>query len=270
MNIQEEITTTPFDSVAHSYDSDFTFSYIGKLQRKRVYQFLEKVIPANQTLEILEINCGTGEDALWLAKKGHHVIATDASEEMIKEANSKFQIPNSKLQVCAFDKLQEHFSNKKFDLIFSNFGGLNCIDSPQLQKLSADLAVLLKPNGKFIAVVMGRKCLWEQFYFLMKGDKKKAFRRLSKDGVEAILGTQIQKTFYYSPGEFKKITKSEFNIAMRKPVGLVIPPSYLEPFFKNNLLLLKILNFKEKLFSFSFLSNFADHYFIVFEKKFCR
>lgn len=272
MSPGEEVLTTAFDSIAPSYDEDFSFSNIGKLQRKRVHHFLEKVLPGNQTLEILEINCGTGEDALWFAQKGHHVIATDASEGMIKRANSKFSRrdafgTNSKFRICAFDKLNEEFSNKKFDVIFSNFGGLNCIDDVKLKKLSADLFSLLKPGGKFIAVIMGRKCLWEQFYFLLKLNFKKAFRRLSKNGVDAALGSQIQRTFYYSPGEFKKITETEFRVQVRKPIGIIIPPSYLESFFRNKTRLLKILNFKESFLSFSFLSNFADHYFIVLQPR---
>ena len=263
MNLEEEITTTGFDSVASSYDNDFTFSNIGKYQRKRVYHFLEKILPEDNSLEILEINCGTGEDALWFAKKGHHVIATDASLKMIEIANAKCKMQNAKFEVCSFNKLQKQFSNKKFDLIFSNFGGLNCINEVQLKKLSADLFSLLKPNGKFIAVIMGRRCLWEQFYFLAKGNLKKAFRRLSRDAVDAVLDSQVQKIFYYSPSEFKKIIETEFSIAMKKPVGIIIPPSYLEHFFRNKTRLLKIMNFKEKLLSFSFLSNLADHYFIV-------
>lgn len=267
MILQEEISTSPFDHVAVSYDEDFTFSNIGKLQRKRVYYFLEKVLQKNQALEILEINCGTGEDALWFAKKGHHVIATDASEGMIQRANAKSKMQNAEFNVCSFDQLKKQFSNKKFDLIFSNFGGLNCIDDVQLKKLSAALVSLLKPNGKFIAVIMGRKCLSEQFYFLLKLNFKKAFRRLSKKGVEVTLNSQIQKTFYYSPAEFKKITETEFRVLLKIPIGIIIPPSYLEPFFKNKTRLLKILNFKEKLLSFSFLSNFADHYFIVLQGR---
>src|SRR6185436_228039 len=247
MSNPEEISTSAFDFVAKSYDTDFTFSNIGKLQRKRVYHFLEKTLPQNTRLEILEINCGTGEDALWLAGKGHHVISTDASEKMIEKAEAKLRSLKSevrnqhlKFEAAAFDDLIKNYSNKEFDLIFSNFGGLNCMGDTQLKKLSADLSSLLKPNGKFIAVIMGRKCLWEQFYFLCKLNVKKAFRRLSKEGVNAPLASRIQKTFYYSPAELKKITQKEFSITMTKPIGITIPPSYLEPFFRKKTRLLEI------------------------------
>ena len=267
MNTGEEILNSAFNSAAASYDADFTFSYIGKLQRSRVYHFLENILPKNQSREILEINCGTGEDAVWFAQKGHRIIATDASERMIEIANAKCKMQNVKFEICPFNRLKEQYSNKKFDVVFSNFGGLNCIDAVQLKKLSADLFLLLKPNGKFIAVIMGRKCLWEQFYFLFKLNFKKAFRRLSENSVDAILDSQIQKTFYYSPEDFKKITTAEFSVAMKKPVGITIPPSYLEPFFRNKMALLKILNLKERFLQFSFLSNFADHYLIVLERN---
>jgi ubiquinone/menaquinone biosynthesis C-methylase UbiE len=272
MNLEEEITTTAFDSVASSYDTDFTFSNIGKYQRKRIYHFLEKILPKDKSLEILEINCGTGEDALYLARKGHHIIATDASGVMVNKAIKKGSNENNSgrnisFAVCSFDNLKEKYSNKKFDLVFSNFGGLNCINEAELKKLSADLFCLLKPGGKFVAVIMGRMCLWELFYFTIKLNFKKAFRRFSKKGLETKLGMQSQETFYYSPSEFKKLFRSKFHLVLKKPVGIALPPSYLEPFFNNKILLLKILFFSEKLFSFSFFSDFADHYFIVAMKR---
>ncbi|MEO5570400.1 MAG: class I SAM-dependent methyltransferase [Bacteroidia bacterium] len=265
MNAEEEILTSAFDSAALSYDTDFTFSNMGILQRKRVYYFLEKILSKeSKRLEILEINCGTGEDARWFAEKGHSVIATDASEKMIDMATHKKQ---ELFEVCSYDKLIKKYSNKKFDLIFSNFGGLNCINEVQLKKLSADLFSLLKPGGKFVAVLMGKKCLWEQIYFILKLNFKKAFRRLSSTGVDAVIGDQIQKTFYYSPAEFANLYAKEFKTIMKKPVGFVLPPSYLESFFKNKTWLLQLLNLKEKVFPFSFLSNFADHYFIVLQRS---
>ena len=81
---------TPFDELANSYDADFTSSVIGRMQRKRVWTVLTPLLnEASRSLNILEINCGTGEDALQLAGLGHRVIATDASEAMISLAREK-------------------------------------------------------------------------------------------------------------------------------------------------------------------------------------
>lgn len=263
-----------FDQVAISYDDTFTFSNIGKFQRIRVYHFLERLLPRNKTLQILEINCGTGEDASWLSRKGHNIIATDASEKMIEVANSKFEIRpvpyssgNLKFEKCSFNQLKEKYYKQNFDLIFSNFGGLNCVDENELKKLSENFSFLLKPKGKFIAVVMGKKCLWEVFYFMLKFNFTKAFRRFSKNGVNAQIGNTIQKTFYYSPAGLSKIFSKDFRLVKKRPVSLFIPPSYFEPFFKDKKKVFKILEYTERILSFSFLSNFADHYLIAFEKK---
>ncbi len=35
-------------------------------------------------LDILELNCGTGEDAVLFSEKGFNIVATDVSEEMLK------------------------------------------------------------------------------------------------------------------------------------------------------------------------------------------
>ena len=53
-----------FDIPSKNYDSVFTFSEIGKAQRQRVYHFASKYINPATPLDILELNCGTGEDAI--------------------------------------------------------------------------------------------------------------------------------------------------------------------------------------------------------------
>src|ERR1700750_2270801 len=98
--------TSVFDNMASTYDADFTMSGIGKLQRERVWFFLSALLQKKgAALKILEINCGTGEDALRLAALGHQVIATDASAVMIETAKAKLPgTLEAKLQFvqCAF------------------------------------------------------------------------------------------------------------------------------------------------------------------------
>src|SRR5688572_23347635 len=121
----------PFDHIAPTYDSAFTQSAIGQLQRKHVWNYLEKITPELGGLEILELNCGTGEDAMLFSEKGFNIVATDVSEEMLRVTQQKAhryslqnKITSHYLDLESFD---ETVFDKKFDLIFSNFGGLNCI-----------------------------------------------------------------------------------------------------------------------------------------------
>jgi ubiquinone/menaquinone biosynthesis C-methylase UbiE len=73
-----------FDRLAPSYDSEFTDSIIGRAQRNSVWKVLLRTFHAGDN--ILELNCGTGEDALFLAQHDISVFSCDASQAMILRA----------------------------------------------------------------------------------------------------------------------------------------------------------------------------------------
>src|SRR4030095_6787666 len=145
---------------------------------------------------------GTGEDALWLASLGHTVVATDQSAEMIFEAEKKLSVSgrkNARFISCDFENLTAQFSPQQFDLIFSNFSGLNCVSLNTMISLSKQLFSLLKTNGHFAAVVFGKYTWWETFFFLLKGQPDNAFRRWKNKDVKVRLAENIyQSVHYYS------------------------------------------------------------------------
>ena len=174
----------PFDHIASTYDSVFTQSAIGQLQRKQVWQYLEQITPELQGLEILELNCGTGEDAVLFSEKGFNIVATDVSEEMLKVTQQKahqFSMQNKiSSHYLDLDSFDETLFDKKFDLVFSNFGGLNCINPESFRKLLQKLPHILNPKGRFVAVIMPKFCLWESLYFLARFQFKNVFRRWTR------------------------------------------------------------------------------------------
>src|SRR6476620_6887196 len=153
---------SPFDILAETYDEDFTGSSIGKLQRKRVWKLLTPILQSrDRPLKILELNCGTGADALHFAQMGHIVVATDASEAMIEKARQKvygLKINSQQIKFiqCSFNGLMRYFENEKFDLVFSNFGGINCIDENAVKQLCQDLSSITALNGFLFLTVMSR------------------------------------------------------------------------------------------------------------------
>ena len=114
-----------FDDLARDYDVDFTDSAIGKMQRDRVWHVLCHRILSAEKSKILEVNCGTGVDAIWLANQGHEVLATDISGEMIQRAASKVHPKNLKFLQAGFGEIKGLAAPESTDLIFSDFGGLN-------------------------------------------------------------------------------------------------------------------------------------------------
>ena len=74
--------------------------------------------------------------------------------------------------------------------------------------------------------------------------------------------------FYYSPKNLKKLFQSEFKPVQTYPVGLFIPPSYLEKQFLNRRHWLNRLEHWEEVWGkYSMLSSFADHFCIVLKRN---
>ena len=86
--------------------------------------------------------------AVFFAHKGIHVHATDLSDGMIKQLQKKVLQNHLKeflsVQQCSFTQLDE-VKQLKFDHIFSNFGGLNCVED--LRSVTKYFDSLLKKNG---------------------------------------------------------------------------------------------------------------------------
>lgn len=291
-----------FDTIAKDYDQSFTDTAVGRLLRKRVWAVLRDwgigglgdsehgtpnpPIHQSTNPQALELNCGTGEDAIWLAKRGWQVLATDVSPEMVAEARAKAVVhlaescklsessaggERLKFQVCSFAEISR-FTDRQFDLVFSNFGGLNCVSPEDLQKLSLDLQKLIAPGGLFIAVVMSRFCWQETLYFLLKGKPREAFRRWSRTPMNARLDEKTTvPTWYFSPKELQNLFQIKGQRLKAKcrvhPVGFWLPPSYLNSFFEKHPRLLRLLNFLEKNFSPSWVAPAADHFLICLENS---
>ncbi|MFI5171494.1 MAG: class I SAM-dependent methyltransferase, partial [Chitinophagales bacterium] len=224
-----------FEQLAASYDREFSDTLTGRAQRNIVWNYLLRNNINNKT--ILELNCGTGEDAVFLASK-NQVTATDGSQAMLDITQSKILKAQleSKCAVLLWDLNQPFpaIKNNQYDFVFSNFGGLNCLSNQAIIKLSEEINHLIKPGGSIVMVIMGRFCLWEWIYFTMKGKYVEARRRKSKNAVNAKLGEiALIDIWYYSPDELKKCFGTEFNLFNKKPVGIFIPPSYINYDFRN-------------------------------------
>ncbi len=143
-------------------------------------------------------NSGTGEDALWLEKQGGKVLATDISEGMISVAKKK-----SDKTTIEFKQLDcKHIGSLKpntYNLIFSNFGGLNCLSKNELKSFEEGCSALQNKHDHLAFVIMSSNCWWEKFYFEMKKDRTTANRRQTKNGVDTIIDSNHFKTYYYSP-----------------------------------------------------------------------
>ncbi|WP_298419111.1 class I SAM-dependent methyltransferase [uncultured Kordia sp.] len=255
-----------FDIAASQYDSIFTYSNIGKAQRKLVFKYINPIIKQEKKRSILELNCGTGADAIEFAKLNHDVIATDISSGMIEKAKAKAHPENVTFKVQDINTITKDTFNKKFDFIFSDFGGLNCLSKKQLTTFLETSTGLLNPKGKLVMIIMPKHCLWERLYFNLKGDRIKANRRNTNKSVIANVDGVGVETWYFNPKEIIELAPSNYTKGLIKPIGLTIPPSYLENSFLAKTPFLSIFKGLDSILTHSSLAKYADHFLIELQK----
>jgi len=245
-----------FDELAPDYDETFSDSALGRTLRSLVWSRLEHVFRPSQ--RVLELGCGTGVDALALARRGVEVVAIDASQGMIQVARQKAAQPGRVAFHCLpMEQLAAAFHGQLFDGVLSNFGAINCVRDPGA--LVNDVANCLRPGAHLVWVVMGRHVPWEWTWFLLQGHWSKAWRRLARGGV-SWRGLNIH---YPTPGELVRLLRPHFRIERIAPLGVALPPSYAGEWLAQRPRLSKVLTALEhRAQGWSALAGLADHYIV--------
>jgi SAM-dependent methyltransferase len=260
------VRVTAFDELAPGYDTAFTESALGKTLRALVWSRLEQAFEAPQ--RVLELGCGTGEDALCLARRGVEVVAVDASSQMIQVARQKARAsePSNgghgaagriQFHCLSMEHLAPTLDGQSFDGVLSNFGAVNCVSN--LPALVADVAARLRPGAPLVWVVMGRYVPWEWLWYLLQGNWSKAWRRLSRSGA-SWRGLDI---VYPSPAAMSALLRPHFAIRRIAPLGVALPPTYVGAWLERRPRLLRALTrLEHRAQRWSALARFSDHYIV--------
>src|SRR5450631_3952403 len=126
MNIPVDRANADYwDLIAESYDRNFPETVVGKVQRDAVWHELDKTFQPG--MRVLELNCGTGIDAVHLAKLGVRVVACDLSPKMIDTARQRLNAADLDgrvdFRVLDTEKIETLRVEAPFDGAFSNFSG---------------------------------------------------------------------------------------------------------------------------------------------------
>jgi len=256
----------PFDTIAATYDGMFTESAIGRAQRGAVWSEMARAFRPGQ--RVLEINCGTGIDAIHMARRGIHVEACDSASRMIALAQRRAAAEFLPIQFrcLAIEKIDELASTTLYDGVLSNFSGLNCV--ADLHAVSATLSRLVKPGGRVVLCVFGTLCLWEVVWYLSAGNLSKAFRRFRRSGTESVLGPSATVTVHYrTVNSLRKLFAPRFRLERRRGVGILVPPSYAASVSSRFPRLLRLAVQVDRLFCrCPLVRSLADHTVLTFER----
>ena len=266
-----------FDSLAPTYDQDFTTSPIARSLRGRVHARLNRSFHAGD--HVLELGCGTGEDALYLARQGIHVTATDASEKMLEVARAK-TAGNPLVRVERLDLValtpqpppphgegeREATPLSDFNGVFANFGVLNCLSD--WRPLAAWLAERIQPSGIAAFGVMSPLCLWELVWHGLHGDFRAATRRLRKTApFQPDSSAETMLISYPSIHRLSRDFAPYFKRVHVEGLGLFLPPSDVYGVIEKRPRLRKRLTMLEARFApLPVFAPFADHYWIEFQR----
>jgi SAM-dependent methyltransferase len=253
-----------FDAMADTYDDDFTQSLIGQTQRSAVMQDAFRIFRGRRRL--LELNCGTGEDALRFAENGWKVLALDASERMIACARIRRENlgtrDNPQFRQVATEDLREIAG--EFDGVFSNFSGLNCVRD--LAPVARILAEQTTPDSPLVLCLSTRICLWETAWYLLHGKPAKAFRRWSGRHQAMLQGMPVD-VYYPRLNMLRTAFLPHFRLRRVRAIGLFVPPSYVEAWIRKHPLLLRAFVRLDMVFSrLPLLRILGDHMLLHFEK----
>ena len=229
-----------FSRTAEKYDSFADNHPNQSRMRKKVYSHLERFVPAGSRL--LELNAGTGTDAIELAKRGYIIHATDIAAGMLERLQSKVQnfdlSRKVTVQQCSFTNL-EKINGVPYDAVFSDLGGLNCI--PDLSPVIEQLPKVLKPGGFVTWVLMPPVCLWE-LAEIFRGHPKLAFRRFSHNGTPAHLEGLNFTVYYFTPEKVRNWFGEDFVCLSIEGLSVITPTAESKNFAKRYLRLYRTLS----------------------------
>ncbi len=258
----------PFDGAAPLYDETFTQTSIGRAQRDAVWRHFGRAFTSGQ--RVLDIGCGTGVDACFLAQRGVRVVACDSSSQMLAVADRRISEQRlQKMVQSAFlpaEAIGSLRTDELFDGAISNFGALNCVEDAA--HFAAGLALLLKPGARALLVWIGPSCLWEIIWYLGRRNARKAFRRFHRDGFSAnVAGGPPFRVSYPKIRSLAAAFQPEFRLRSIRGIGVAVPPSYVESWAANHPYLMHSFSFADRaLTRIPGIRALADHVLLEFER----
>ena len=122
------------------------YNHFMKKDHKAYKQMYSLIYPAVRHKQVLELATGTGLIAKHIVRSADHIEATDASQEMIKQA--KQGVKSTKLYFSVQDMFHLPYADQSFDVVIVS-NALHIVPEPE--RALAEIRRVLKEDGILIA-----------------------------------------------------------------------------------------------------------------------
>ncbi len=258
----QALAAAAFDDEAAVYDEGFGRNPVGTLFRGVFQRRLTELLSPGA--RVLDVGCGTGEDALFLAARGLRVHAIDASRGMLERARSKAELRGLRPPLVTFETRPAEevgaLPGASFDAAYSDFGALNCVD---LRRFGTGLASVLTPGAPVLFSVMGRWPLpaWAAWSFTPLGLRQAPPRRVTP----RVAGRDVPTSFP-SLSAFRRLLGGEFTWRPSRALGVLVPDPHFAPWLVRHPLVFTVLaRLEDSLRGLPVLRGLGDH--LLFEGR---
>ena len=203
-----------YDSTAADYDAMLSRLPGDLWVREAFHDLVLRTVPQGSLL--LDFGCGTGTDAIWYARHGHHVLAYDYSSGMMQQLRRKCAWEIDRGEVIPYEGGWSTFLRESRQerpcAVLANFAVLNSIRD--LRSLFDNWAVVVDPGAWAIVSVLNLH-YWKEFAHLSRWTFRRRGGRLSRSGEDT-------GTYLHSVREIASAAAPKFAIAVCAGVAFLI------------------------------------------------
>ena len=261
-------TQAAFDSVAADYDGERGNNALIQDMRSEMWRWLDATF--TEASRLLDLGCGTGLDAVRMARLGHQVTASDWSAGMVERTSERARSEQLGGRVRAVHvgahELWRVEGDASFDGAYSNLGALNCV--PDLAAVARECARLVRPGGALLFTVIGRLCPWEIAHYARRGKWARVRVRFARSLVPVGMNARTVWTRYYGPREFYRPFRSHFSLAHFRGLCLFAPPPYLTQVrARHPAGYARLWRFDRRAAGWPLLRGMGDHFLILMRRR---
>jgi len=210
-----------YDAIAAGYDEQVRGD---DWMRRVLHTHYLRVFRAGD--RVLDVGCGTGIDAIALARRGVRIVGVDGSAGMIGRLAQKVAAEGLDAYVAArvLDiRDLSSLDDTRFDGLISAFASLSSL--PDLAGFATDAARLVRPGGRLVLHLLNRFSSWEWLGYLVHHNWSAAGQVGRSQARTFVIGGQrVPHSVYFADDAYRRFFSDAFTRRAAYGLGALRPP----------------------------------------------